>query len=101
MVSAGVCTILDIPQFKSGPIAKKYPGPSGRHCARMLSFWKFSLRSRTTASTEAGSTGVKLVFTRDVLVHKPERSGLPSGARGAGAVRFGVPSALRGIPRVG
>src|SRR5918994_3045150 len=33
--------------------------------------------------------------------HNPERSGLPSAARGAGADRLGVPSAIRGIPGVG
>ena len=37
----------------------------------------------------------------DVLVHSPERSGLPSGARGGGAVRFGLPSGVRGMPAVG
>jgi hypothetical protein len=30
----------------------------------------------------------------------PDRSGLPAGARGAGAVRFGLPSAVLGIPGV-
>src|SRR5687767_8856591 len=29
--------------------------------------------------------------------HSPFKSGLPSGRRGAGAVRFGLPSAVRGI----
>src|ERR1700736_3113414 len=31
---------------------------------------------------------------------RPERSGLPSGVLGAGAVRLGLPSAVRGIPGV-
>src|SRR5689334_14858462 len=31
----------------------------------------------------------------------PERSGLPSEALGAGAVRFGLPSGVRGMPGVG
>src|SRR5258708_3363614 len=31
----------------------------------------------------------------------PDKSGLPSDVRGAGAVRFGFPSAVRGIPGVG
>src|SRR5215831_17262808 len=31
----------------------------------------------------------------------PDRSGLPSAARGRGAERFGLPSAVRGIPGVG
>src|SRR5579871_3931499 len=33
--------------------------------------------------------------------HSPDRSGLPSGIRGTGAVRFGFPSAVRGMPGVG
>src|ERR1051325_10162302 len=33
-------------------------------------------------------------------VHTPLKSGLPSGPRGAGAVRFGLPSAVRGMPGV-
>src|ERR1700681_2358010 len=37
----------------------------------------------------------------EILSHRPERSGLPSGARGAGATRFGLPSAVRGVPGVG
>src|SRR5207249_5797014 len=37
----------------------------------------------------------------EILSHRPERSGLPSGVRGAGAVRFGLPSGVRGIPGVG
>src|SRR5919201_328416 len=32
--------------------------------------------------------------------HKPDRSGLPSGVFGAGAVRFGLPSGVRGMPGV-
>src|SRR5215471_3618703 len=31
----------------------------------------------------------------------PERSGFPSAKRGVGAVRLGLPSALRGTPGVG
>src|SRR5689334_10988021 len=31
----------------------------------------------------------------------PDKSGLPSGARGAGAERFGFPSAVLGRPAVG
>src|SRR5262245_50609523 len=37
----------------------------------------------------------------EILSHKPDRSGLPSGVRGAGAERFGLPSGMRGIPAVG
>jgi hypothetical protein len=31
----------------------------------------------------------------------PDRSGLPSAARGAGALRFGCPAGVRGTPAVG
>src|SRR5580704_15797127 len=34
-------------------------------------------------------------------VHMPEKSGLPFAVLGAGAVRLGEPSALRGMPLVG
>src|SRR5213594_3786176 len=37
----------------------------------------------------------------DSRCHKPDKSGLPSGVRGAGAARFGLPSSLRGMPGVG
>src|SRR5579859_7477182 len=35
-----------------------------------------------------------------MLFQSPERSGLPSAVFGAGAVRLGLPSAVRGIPEV-
>src|SRR5436309_13764519 len=34
----------------------------------------------------------------EILFHRPERSGLPSGVRGAGADRFALPSGVRGMP---
>src|SRR5438093_752716 len=40
-------------------------------------------------------------YLAKILCHRPERSGLPSGVRGAGAVRFGLPSGVRGMPAVG
>src|SRR6266849_4608181 len=40
-------------------------------------------------------------YLSEILCHKPERSGLPSAVRGAGAVRFGLPLAVRGMPGVG
>src|SRR6185436_9930372 len=41
------------------------------------------------------------LYLGEILFHRPERSGLPSGVRGAGAARFGLPSGERGIPVVG
>src|SRR6266852_9184132 len=40
-------------------------------------------------------------YLGEILCHKPDRSILPSGVRGAGAVRFGLPSGVRGMPGVG
>src|SRR5688572_28154150 len=39
------------------------------------------------------------IFLADCQI--PEKSGRPSGSRGAGALRFGLPSAVRGTPGVG
>src|ERR1044071_6305048 len=35
------------------------------------------------------------------VIHRPDRSGLPSAIRGAGAVMLTLPSARRGTPDVG
>ena len=40
-------------------------------------------------------------YLGEILFHRPERSGLPSAVRGAGAARFGLPSGVRGMPGVG
>ena len=41
------------------------------------------------------------IYLPEFRAQNPDRSGLPSGVRGAGAVRIGLPSAVRGIPGVG
>jgi hypothetical protein len=43
---------------------------------------------------------IRLIYLPCGLPH-PERSGLPSEVRGAGAERFGLPSGRRGMPVVG
>src|SRR4051812_23322407 len=40
-------------------------------------------------------------YVGEIFVHSPDKSGLPSAVRGAGAARSGLPSAARGIPAVG
>src|SRR5215471_20118510 len=40
-------------------------------------------------------------YLGEIRFQRPERSGWPSGARGAGAARFGLPSGVRGTPGVG
>src|SRR5687767_3699121 len=46
---------------------------------------------------------VMLLYKRSppAFCHRPDRSGLPSVVRGAGAARFGFPSGRRGMPGVG
>src|SRR6188474_3824875 len=50
------------------------------------------------STPSAPMSASSLVF---VVCQIPERSGLPSAVRGAGAERFGRPSGKRGIPGVG
>src|SRR5215475_1627416 len=50
-----------------------------------------------TGSVSGSTPGIAIVLVR----HRPERSGLPSAVRGAGAVRFGLPSLPFGTPGVG
>ena len=101
-ISAGVWITFVIPaMFTSAAADVMYLGPRGRQAMLMPSLLKFSLRSRTNESTQP-CTGFRSARTvRDILVHRPEKSGLPSGIRGAGAAKSGLPSAVRGMPRVG
>src|SRR6185295_18867773 len=50
-----------------------------------------------------GETGGGATFPpwNHALSQSPVKSGLPSAVRGAGASRFGLPSGVRGTPRVG
>src|SRR5205085_10112462 len=47
------------------------------------------------------SAAILREYFGEILFHRPERSGLPSSVRGAGAARLGLPSGVRGIPGVG
>ena len=84
-----------------------YTGPKGRHCEAMLSLLKsfFLCWKRAAAqgfTTSGGRSAATLLsYLSEALLHNPERSGLPSAVRGAGAFRSGLPSAVRGIPGVG
>jgi hypothetical protein len=55
------------------------------------------IQRAATGSVSGSTPGISLVRVR----HRPERSGLPSAARGAGAVRLGLPSLPFGTPCVG
>src|SRR4030095_11092139 len=42
-----------------------------------------------------------VAYPRPLMFQMPDRWGLASGVLGAGAVRFGLPSGVRGMPGVG
>src|SRR5580704_6813165 len=86
------------------PEAKIAEGPAGRQWVTGLS----RLRSAARFKKRASAAGRKIPssFTSWITSkryglgsgsHSPERSGLPSGVRGAGAARFGLPLLVRGI----
>src|SRR5215831_14304579 len=79
----------------------------GTPCGRQLasgSSRHFAPDARTSYSALAhgwNGTGSFTSFARSRIYpsdgfHTPDRSGLPSGSRGAGADRFGLPSGVRG-----
>src|SRR5881396_788412 len=62
-------------------------GPHGRHWIPGESFFRSAATLRS--------------YFSELLCQIPDKSGLPSAVRGAGAARLGLPSALRGVPGVG
>ena len=83
-------------------------GPPGRQLVTGSSRRKSTTRRWKTASAAgrkmASSCRLCMRSKRYGLgagCHRPDKSGLPSGVLGAGAARFGLPSAVRGIPGVG
>src|SRR5215813_12633280 len=82
-------------------------GPHGRHWIPGESLRKSSARCRTKASAQGWispafmSAATLPEYFAEILCQIPDKSGLPSTVRGAGAVRFGLPLAVRGMPGVG
>src|ERR1700691_6793738 len=76
--------------LKSAIILNPYLEKLRRSSPGTLSESKSGPNSRFISSIGVGST-----------CQSPERSGLPLAARGTGAVRFGLPSRVRGVPGVG
>src|SRR5215472_3838065 len=79
-------------------------GPFGRQFVPGLSRPRFA-KERVTFSMAQGWTSVGLrsaaIFIKylpALTPHTPDKSGFPSAVRGAGAFRFGLPSAVRGMP---
>src|SRR5215471_5669988 len=57
--------------------------------------------SRAMRSSWMQSFSLQKSLDGTLANHMPEKPGLPSGVRGAGAFRSGAPLAKRGIPGVG
>src|SRR5213078_367143 len=82
-------------------------GPHGRHWIPGESFCRSSARCRTKDSAQGWiSPGFRSAATlrsyfSELLCQIPDKSGLPSAVRGAGAARFGLPFGVRGMPGVG
>src|SRR6266436_1086793 len=103
MVSRGVCTILNgiiDTNIASGT-------PCGKQCNCGLSCPKVARRCLYSAVAD-GSMGTStpspaMLSTKllSAACQIPERSGLPSDALGAGAIRLGLPSGVRGVPGSG
>src|SRR5215469_720649 len=76
----------------------------GRHRLLGSSLPRLSIRFLYSAAahgwngTSFRSAAMLIRYFSPGSIHTPDRSGLPSGLRGAGAVRFAEPSLLRGIP---
>src|SRR4051812_23884061 len=59
-----------------------------------------SARAHGWISSGFKSAAMLREYLGEILVHSPDRSGLSSSVRGAGAARFGLPSGVRGKPGV-
>src|SRR6516162_8752804 len=79
----------------------------GRHLALGSSLLSVSLRRLYSAAAQGwNGTGsfksaAMLIMYLVTPIQTPVMSGFPSSRRGVGAVRFGFPSAFRGVPFVG
>src|ERR1700735_4487222 len=102
----GVWIIFIIPPaVLSASVA--YAGPDGRHRAFIESLPRSSVRRSTRAfahgwiSSGFRSAAMLARYFGDILFQTPDRSGLPSAVRGAGAARFALPLGKRGVPAFG
>src|SRR5262245_13060266 len=78
-------------------------GPSGRQRTPGSSRPYVSARALYTFCAQGSMSVVVMLVAnpRPSIDQTPERSGFPFAVRGGGAVRLGLPSAVRGIPGVG
>src|SRR6476646_1596371 len=89
------------PSISEGPLGRQLVTGSARWKSATF-FWKrASAFGRKMLSSLGSWITLKRYAFPAAVCHTPDKSGLPSGVRGTGAVRFGFPSAVRGIPGVG
>src|SRR5688572_2991473 len=85
----------------SGPV-RLIIGPGGRQSVPHESEAGFASRVCACSRAQGKATdGVKSESYFGAASQSPDRSGLPSAVRGAGADRFAFPSPVRGMPGVG
>jgi hypothetical protein len=82
-------------------------GPCGRHpncdgSSRLNVAARFLKRASAQGWTSSGFRSVAMLpmYGPGFMPHRPLKSGLPSGVRGADAERLGLPSGVRGMPGV-
>jgi hypothetical protein len=74
-----------------------YGKPPGRPSPKLMPL--IPIGSSGPQTSDSGSCARPHIVS--AVSQMPENSGLPSGLRGAGAARLGLPSAVRGTPAVG
>src|SRR5690242_9200378 len=101
----GICTI-----FQGAGAPSIFGTPCGRQLASGSSFecepsvrWSYSALAHGWNGTCSGfrSAAMLRTYLFSFGSQMPDRSGLPSRVRGAGAERFTFPSVVRGMPVVG
>src|ERR1700694_13207 len=89
--------------FRNNSAASVRMGASaGVKSARIFQKYLLKVRGSSPGTTKEKFSPSKLSLGGiSSVCQTPERSGLPSEERGAGAVRLGLPSRMRGVPGVG
>src|SRR5215510_16290457 len=84
------------------PRGRQFAGGSSPECEPSAR-WSTSVLAQGINGTSPGlrSAAMSRMYLALPDSQTPEKSGWPSGDRGAGAERFGLPSAPRGIPAEG
>src|SRR6266545_270959 len=92
---------VGVSRMRFHPAALSASGPLGRQLYKGRPLWYSRWRCRTRSLTHGCALAGSASVSGTGPFHIPVRSGWPPVPRGAGAVRFGLPSDLRGMFGVG